>query len=927
MGLFKKTNTGLDSVKVRNSTDFWRRIPVMAISADNIILDDFSVCACYEIERQGIEGIEKKIIEMEAGRLASFFKNLTSSTVFVQFTSLLSDNIKKTEDAYLSRLPKGDSLIRMAAEETVALFKQSKTIEPFLYCTLTVPLSIGVTVDGKRKKTIEEDDFAARDSSLKEAEHILFDTLVPSGYKLKKLSGKAYLKLLSSLINADPQAPCMDFSMGALLPLRKKLFASDFRTEEYFISNGTYKFCSLVMDILPTPISAATGATIMEELNFPCLYNVTILNEDQEKISKQLESQRKMAVIFSGKKLAAAVGNKSKVDTIDVFQKTRIAEGWKVNRVFASFLLWDTNGERLKEKVATIRVAVSKALDGAGVFAEWLRSENAFVASLPGCAAKSFDMVFLPSPDAVGLVPLRGMYKGDRESPVILMKNRWSGLTAIDPFSSKQNKWAGIVIGPTGSGKSYFINSFICGAMLKNPIVVVIDMATVSSYEPVVNVFGGAFMSVTMTDAYRVNMFDLRVGMKKAEGSKIMSLDAMLSAMLLNEGEIAISKETQAILQRAIQRVYQRGFEEEPRKVKSIKISEELKDAVLRPAEADNMKFEYFLEYRDYYVKKFQETADRAYYFKAEMAQGLGTPTLNDFLQTLSTDEALTLGHRDREICEGMRRILNLYAAGPQSVLFNGVTNLVIEKDIFCFHVGMLKERKETLALALLLYRDFAMRKAVFHAAEIPAFVGENAKWILEMQKRPKLFIYDEFHNLKGNHVILDVLDKDARQQRALGLATYLITQDTMDVAQGNFLSASANKFFLRHISPDSPSMQAIDNTVNACGLGVEERDLLMSLKFFPGKYSELFVMNEDIGKGVMVNYPVPVTKWMFTTHKDERYLRDVLTKMTVDKGKSLKEAQAISVRALSAMYPEGTIGIDVDVDVTFKKMVEAEYI
>ncbi len=143
----------------------------------------------------------------------------------------------------------------------------------------------------------------------------------------------------------------------------------------------------------------------------------------------------------------------------------------------------------------------------------------------------------------------------------------------------------------------------------------------------------------------------------------------------------------------------------------------------------------------------------------------------------------------------------------------------------------------ERLVLLLLLYRDFAYRKAVYLPNEMPPFLGAaSIDWILAAQRRPKLFVYDEFHNLKNNEPILDVLDKDARQQRTLGLATYLVTQDILDVAEkGNhFISAASNKYFTRHVSPDNPTMEGIDNLVRIIGLGSQERELLLSLKFYP---------------------------------------------------------------------------------------------
>ena len=190
-------------------------------------------------------------------------------------------------------------------------------------------------------------------------------------------------------------------------------------------------------------------------------------------------------------------------------------------------------------------------------------------------------------------------------------------------------------------------------------------------------------------------------------------------------------------------------------------------------------------------------------------------------------------------------------------------------------------------------------------------------------KKRPKLFVYDEFHNLKNNEPILDVLDKDARQQRTLGLATYLVTQDILDVAEKgkHFVSAASNKYFTRHISPDNPTLEGIDNIMNILGLGSRERELLVSLRFHPGKYAEVLALNEDLGKGVLVNVQTPGSRWRYTTHKDERYLRENVASILKDRGVSPRRSQAVAVEVLADMFPEGSIGRAADVNAVMKKI------
>jgi hypothetical protein len=410
-------------------------------------------------------------------------------------------------------------------------------------------------------------------------------------------------------------------------------------------------------------------------------------------------------------------------------------------------------------------------------------------------------------------------------------------------------------------------------------------------------------------------MFDLRVGFGEPMGLKILSLDAMLTAMIADEEQKNLPKETQSVVQRAVKRLYQRYFKEEDvRKTKSIKIPDAISEQIIK----DAPEFDYFLEYRDYYIKKFLETNEQSFFKKAEMAQCLATPTLTDFAMVLSRDEALTLSARDREIAENIRRVLSLYTQGPQALLFNGITNFTVENDVYCFHLGLVKERKEFLSMLLLLYRDFAFRKSVFFNAELPPFIVEsrNVDWIVKMQKRMKLYVYDEFHNLKNNAPVLDILDKDARQQRTLGMATYLVTQDIRDIAGTgkNFLDASANKYFFRHIDPSNPSMDALKSVQDILGLTSAEVELLKSLVFYPGQYAEVLAMNEGLGIGVMQIVNSQMERWLYTSHKDERFLRDAVIKELQNRGMHRYNAVVTATQALSRKYPDGAIGKNADI-------------
>jgi len=279
-------------------------------------------------------------------------------------------------------------------------------------------------------------------------------------------------------------------------------------------------------------------------------------------------------------------------------------------------------------------MAVSRAVDGAGLFAEWMRKETAFIATLPGCATRNFDPHIVFGHDILKFVPLRGMYRGDRDAPAILVRNRFGGVTAINPFSSRQNRWAGLVVGPTGSGKSVLTNGIIAGAMAYDPVVVIVDMSRASSYEPIVSSFGGSFIPVAFNNSdNRVNMFDLRVGFEQPAGSKVLSLNAIFATMLSQNGK-GVSKEALSILERTnkenLRSLFQGRTPTGPvGQIGQRSPGKGFEDiAVIRNVSGiSRLLHQEILIYPG--SERFQA---------CRMAQCLATPTLNDFMRVLASD-------------------------------------------------------------------------------------------------------------------------------------------------------------------------------------------------------------------------------------------------------------------------------------------------
>ncbi len=157
----------------------------------------------------------------------------------------------------------------------------------------------------------------------------------------------------------------------------------------------------------------------------------------------------------------------------------------------------------------------------------------------------------------------------------------------------------GRTVGGTCQGRQavenlFLSNGIIAGAWRMTPLLWSLTCKEGLFVQPIVSNYGGSFIPVSFGSSdNRVNMFDLRVGFEQPAGSKILSLNAIFTAMLGEDGR-GIAKETQSILERAVKRMYDSLFKEEPRLVRNVKITNEDQQELLAGAPS----YDTYIEYR-----------------------------------------------------------------------------------------------------------------------------------------------------------------------------------------------------------------------------------------------------------------------------------------------------------------------------------------
>ncbi len=157
--------------------------------------------------------------------------------------------------------------------------------------------------------------------------------------------------------------------------------------------------------------------------------------------------------------------------------------------------------------------------------------------------------------NAADLFPSMGPWRGSPE-PTCLFWNRFNGLTPLDPFDHRAPAWNGVVVGETGSGKTYLTHQLLLQLLARDTEVIIVDRG--GSYRTLVTLLEGQHIPVDPASNISINPFDLPAGEEEPDDEKISFLVALIGLMV-KEGEKDLSRVEKALIESAARQTYLRA--------------------------------------------------------------------------------------------------------------------------------------------------------------------------------------------------------------------------------------------------------------------------------------------------------------------------------------------------------------------------------
>ena len=428
-------------------------------------------------------------------------------------------------------------------------------------------LTTGRRFKGQSFSPTELENFLKK---LSEAKHKLQGALETAGLVTKKMESKDLFELMWRYMNPDlklasaPRYEEQQLHLERLFiekhphlapnTLRSQLCESEVLRQSNQLKLGNTYVAIVSAANLPT--SEVSLGEIGHLLNFPRSFFLVLdfVHEPLAATIRKLETQeRKLraAVTSSDSEHytgpSVGVGARENREALE-YQASQNAH---LVNVGISMVLLEQDPASLRDSVTKARQAFSKLSgmrsvhEGKGLWTQFKQ-----LAPFSGGSNERLKMTF--DTTAMCFFPYDVPWTGS-ERPTLLLQNRYDSLTAIDPFDPANANWNAIVVGGSGSGKTFFTQTLLAELLREDADVMIVDRGY--GYASLVELYGGTTIPIE-PGSVSINPFQLAEGQDQPDEQKKAFLLAVLRAMLPTEKFTAQEALENALLTEALEKVY-----------------------------------------------------------------------------------------------------------------------------------------------------------------------------------------------------------------------------------------------------------------------------------------------------------------------------------------------------------------------------------
>jgi len=291
---------------------------------------------------------------------------------------------------------------------------------------------------------------------------------------------------------------------------------------------------------------------LLSEIHFPHIVNQCIQVCDTEKELFRLDGLRKLVNSFTRKGDQAV--ELQEIGLSDLTEAVRRNGGGLV-RFHLNVMVYDEEPNEQGRKIEKI-LGKMTSLHGFKAMLENLDTTNLFFSMVGGNLNENFRWIMMPSQNAACYFHFTGPYRGDKTGLLLCNRNRVP--VYIDFWNPELDNKNKIIIGPSGSGKSFVVNTLISQHFSDGEDVIILDIG--GSYKGLFQIIPGKYFDYQKTKRLAFNPFLFKRnenGIFEPGADKVNFLITLL-IVLWKGDHYSISKTEKSLLSRIIMGYYRR---------------------------------------------------------------------------------------------------------------------------------------------------------------------------------------------------------------------------------------------------------------------------------------------------------------------------------------------------------------------------------
>ncbi len=455
-----------------------------------------------------------------------------------------------------------DPLVNVIVREKVNVLTNSRLVKKEIFLFLS---HLSPEKKRKRSRSFHRSNHEEGKAYLLQAESLIITALKALGVTVERLSAmdvirEYYRKLNPSLsqivryedaFQENPLTnPKFETLRSRLLLHPPKIYRNSLYMDGYFHSAANLR-------TLPGHVGLKMIKSFDRLMPDDSEWMITLRKKDQDKEIGKLRIRANFAHANAFFRISEDHFARQKASQYESFLHQMAEQGESVFDISLSVLIKAKDEAALARKKEAVLKAFPKLGGSVGIF-DHLEHDTLFLSHLPLQADQNQSVFPVLTGALSHLLPLGEEWKGTDDFDILLKTHEDEGF-ALNLFDPSLPAKHAVMIGSTGSGKSFTANHLLSSFLIAGDRnhVIVIDMG--GSYKKLARLFDGHYLQIDCTEEYALNLFPEKRQLFPKPGEVNADLLGFLSTLLekmVSERERVKSSELR-ILEQSILKVYE----------------------------------------------------------------------------------------------------------------------------------------------------------------------------------------------------------------------------------------------------------------------------------------------------------------------------------------------------------------------------------